>query len=183
MPKVLVSTLPELVDFSDTEKVAKFLAFKNSLSKSDLDKEQAEKVVIDGIKAYFEENSHEDVFVLFNQDVYVNMPTSGKRSRFERDGLIINLTKGYILNIEAKSYLSNCRKGAKQLSKTLDILKNCPFYECIEQNWLLIRILYGSKINDTYESCGKCTPFIITRRYNFIQKLSNILNPLNRAFV
>ena len=67
LPKVLVSPLPELVDFSDTEKVTKFLAFKNSLSKSDFDKEQAEKVVIDGIKAYFEENSQEDVFVLFNQ--------------------------------------------------------------------------------------------------------------------
>ena len=27
LPKVLVSILPEVVDFSDTEKVAKFLAF------------------------------------------------------------------------------------------------------------------------------------------------------------
>ena len=27
LPKVLVSMLPEVVDFSDTEKVAKFLAF------------------------------------------------------------------------------------------------------------------------------------------------------------
>ena len=53
----------------------------------------------------------EDVFGIINQDIYVQQ--NKNRKRYERDVMIVNLSKSYIINIEAKTNLGNCKRGAK----------------------------------------------------------------------
>ena len=90
-----------------------------NMSNSQFDRELSEKALLDGLKAYFNEKEMEDAFIMFNQDVYYTCSDTGKQSRHERDAIVVNLTKCYILNIEAKANLSSGKKAAKQLEKTL----------------------------------------------------------------
>ena len=177
LPKVTISLIPEVVDFSDSKKVASYLEYRNVKKNNEFYKENAEKALQDCIKAYFEKNYKEDVFIMFNQDIYTMKQENGKQCRYERDALVINLTKCYILNIEAKASLSNCKKAAKQLEKTLQILKNCPFYGSIRRNWKLIRALFGTNVIADKFCCEKCMPFIFSM-YDFDQKLHEILDSL-----
>ena len=119
LPKVTISNIPEVLCFSDTEKVEQFLGYRRSIKKSEFDRELSEKALLDGLKAYFNEKEKEDAFIMFNQDVYYTCSDTGKQSRHERDAIVVNLTKCYILNIEAKATLSSGKKAAKQLEKTL----------------------------------------------------------------
>ena len=117
------------------------------------------------------------MFGIINQDIYVQQ--NKNRKRYERDVMIVNLSKSYIINIEAKTNLGNCKRGAKQLQKTNEILKSCHFSDNIEKDdWKLIRILYGTKIGDDQNSCMNCQNYIITRNDNFIEKLSDVLDDL-----
>ena len=95
------STIPKIVDFEAAEK--KYKNRNTSLNTEDrktLATDVAEKAIIDGFQDYFK-NDHpdEDVFLLFRQNIYCQY------EGHERDAIIVNLTKGYILNMEAKATL------------------------------------------------------------------------------
>ena len=174
LPKVTISNIPEVLDFSNTEKVEQFLGYRRSIKKSEFDRELSEKALLDGLKAYFNEKEMEDAFIMFNQDVYYTCSDTGKQSRHERDAIVVNLTKCYILNIEAKANLSSGKKAAKQLEKTLQILKGCSFYDSIRSDWKLIRALFATSVST---QCNNCAPYIFTED-KFCENLSTLLDPL-----
>ena len=104
-PKVpYLSTIPKIADFKAALK--KHTDRNTSLNVKEektIATDSAEKAIIDGFQKYFQKkHPDEDVFLLFRQNIpgihYI-------AKKYERDAVIVNLTKGYILNMEAKSTL------------------------------------------------------------------------------
>ena len=54
LPKVTLSSIPNVVDLSNSKKVTKFLGQNEFIKKSDVDKELSEGSVINGVKDYFQ---------------------------------------------------------------------------------------------------------------------------------
>ena len=134
--------------------------------------ERAELAVFDGIKNYFHKYNNEDVFVFFNQDFEDKI----KRTWLERDALVVNCTRGYILVIEAKSDLTKKKLsfGGNQLKVTLkNVLQ--PISSNLNQKWDVYSILYGSNV-DLSHVCTSCRKFVISKADgNFSLLLENIL--------
>ena len=96
-----ISTIPKIVDFEAADKKYKDrdTRLDNEVRKI-IATDTAEKAIIDGFQDYFKnDHPHEDIFLLFRQNIYCQY------EGYERDAIVINLTKGYILNMEAKATL------------------------------------------------------------------------------
>ena len=172
-PKIpYLSTIPKIADFEAAEKKYKDRNTRlNKEEKEIIDRDRAEKAIIDGFQDYFQKKHHdEDVFLLFRQYIpgidYV-------AKKYERDAVMINLTRGYILNMEAKSTLRDF-KGLQQLQRTLEILNNY-FNGNLEKEWTIITLLYGSKIHEYFPCCDICKPYVLKEEDDFQEKLQNIL--------
>ena len=120
-------------------------------------KEIPEMAVCDGIDDYFSK-LNEDVFIVYNQD----LAHKDRPGFSEKDAIVVNLTRGYILVIEAKWHLS-----ASQIKKGVDQLKDavktiCQSVPILKQKWTLLKVLYGNTIESYDYFCHKCREFVIT---------------------
>ena len=187
LPRAVLSEIPKIVDFE------KYILFgKNPVKDQIIYKETAEGTVVSGIRKYFNKHCMEDVFIMFNQEI-----EGDKRGKwFERDVLVINLTKGYILNIEAKHYLTSkenmvsqwgynpkkCKDVVEQFQKTLRFFGKKSLYE----KWEIITIAYGTAIDEHVHVCENCSQYVATNEEDFDFKLHQVLDTQtakNRLYV
>ena len=136
--------------------------------------EGAEVDVINGIENYFQAQKNEDVFIFINQD----FKDEKRKAWVERDALVVNCTRGYIIVIEAKNVLNKSKmaKGLQQLEETLEHTLT-PISSNINQKWDVYCLLYGSTINPKYYVCPTCKPYVITNSDgNFSDVLTKILS-------
>ena len=167
LPNFFLTQIPKIVE---PEKYEEMSAFKNlTISEKvigQIAKEGAEMAVIDGIETYFKKHDSEDVFVLFNQDVQ----DKEKNRWLERDAIVINLSRGYVMVIEAKASLrtdprskGRCIEGSNQLLAMLEVIKNNAAK--LNQDWKIIHILFGTVIDQDHfpYCCANCKPFIMTQ--------------------
>ena len=175
LPKVLrVTKIPKAVDFSNQQKLAN-LNLKESIVKQ----ESSESVAINGIEKYFDFHSNEDAFIMATQDLQDPIDNTWH----ERDIFIINLSRGYVLNLEVKSVLEDTKSWKKsskpahvQLQKTMEILTN--HFEnplVLQQEWKVINLVYASKVDPNFNICNAVNEFIITENDDFNSKLTLIL--------
>ena len=176
LPKVLrVTRMPTAVDFSNRQKLATL-----NLKESVLKQESSESEAIKGIAKYFDLYSNEDVFIMTNQDL--RDPTDN--TWHERDIFVINLSRGYILNLEVKSVLEDIKSWKTsgkpahvQLQKTTEMLTN--LFEnplILQQEWKVINLVYAPNIDSNFNICNTVKEFIITENDNFDSKLTLILD-------
>ena len=188
MPKVLrLPKNPKAVDLSRSLSNRQKLKglYQNSILKEDeVKQESSESEAIDQIEKYFDINSNEDVFIMINQD----LRDPKDNTWHERDIFAINLSRGYILNLEVKSVLRDgkgedtkvskkIKKPAHvQLQRTMKILTN--HFEnplVLQQEWKVINLVYAPKIDLDFTLCSAVKEFIITEDDDFIPKLTSIL--------
>ena len=139
LPDAMRTSIPNIPSFNDFEKRFQTLNLstlpeenqkKLQIIKAKIDKEKAEKEMKMKIQKYFKQEKEDDVVIFFGQEheyVYRDQkdePNSlnWKRNIYEKGALIINLTNGYILHIEAmgptlgsKQY----REGCDRLQETM----------------------------------------------------------------
>ena len=189
LPRVILSRIPKAVDTSNRVKLNE-LVLKGVIKENEILQAIIEKNVIDGIDEYFaaRPTNNEDVFILYNQ----HLDNPQEKNRQEKDLLLVNLTRAYILNIESKSTLEDTKykkkyttsgksktvkSGHFQLGQTLKILK-FKLEDKLEQEWSFIPLVYCGKIDHGYkkEFCSKINQLIITKEDNFVKKLTTILD-------
>ena len=90
------------------------------------------------LKKYFE-NSKDDVIVLHSHKF---LQTSN-----EKDFIVVNLSKGYVMAIEVKTSASigNLQKAHKQLFDTKNSIESIFGSICAETEWLFLGIFFASK--------------------------------------
>ena len=167
IPNIFLSEISEIAEPKEYEsqlrkKGEKFCEDKYQKIK----KEFAERTVFEGIEKYFESLEKEDVFIFRNQGLSDGM---GKKE-WEKDAVIVNLTRAYIFVIEAKSYLtkklyknstdSSFEKARRQMKNTAynfqKIAKN------FQQKWNLVRMIYATEIDSNLAFCPSCKPFVVS---------------------
>ena len=163
IPEVNLSSIPKVVEPELlNDQVDKKGAPKNlEKMKEGVKKEKPETAVFDGIDRYFSD-ANEDVFIAYNQDLM----HKDKQVFSEKDAIVVNLTKGYILVIEAKYKLesknkrSSIKKGIYQLEDAAKILRQ--IVPILKQKWTLLQVLYGTTIDSYDNICDVCRKFVIT---------------------
>ena len=177
LPKVQISQIPNAIDFSDKNKLDQMIS-SGKLKKNELDQEITEGNLFDGVTTYFKNLPNpEDVFIMQNQDLCDHSDNTWH----ERDLVLVNLSRAYIMNIEAQAKLDHkdkVEKFQRQLNKTKSILKN-TFHICsgdneLEEEWKIITILYTQDLS--VQICKTLQKFIISKDDNFLDKFSSILN-------
>ena len=166
VPKIFLSEIPHISEPNEYENLSMKKSGKK-LTKEEKDvikKETAERVVLEGLFKYFD-SKEEDLYIFTNQ--YLR-----KKTYWEKDALIVNLTRGYILVIEAKTYLtkrkfidssdSSYEKAKRQMRNTFDIVKNY-ISKNLQRRWKLVRIIYATEIGSDMYVCPSCNPFVISR--------------------
>ena len=132
--------------------------------------EQNEKDVFHMLHAYFKlknskQEKSDDCLILTNQ--YLVHPSTLKS--YERDFVIVNLNAGYIMNLEAKSYLNkarlnNLKGGAKeQLRMSKEILQE-GFGGMINKDWRLVSAIFCTRIAPEVYICHSCSRFVLTKQ-------------------
>ena len=179
LPKVLrVTKIPTAIDINDKQKI-NLMIEQGKLDEYKIKTEYSESKAIDVIEKYFDLHSNEDVFIMTNQDL--RDPTNN--TWHERDIFIINLSRGYILNMEVKSVFNNKKSNDNskpvhiQLQKTYEILINqFDNPQNLQQEWKLIKLVYATKVDQKSTICNSVKEFIITENDDFNFKLSLILD-------
>ena len=181
LPGVFISKIPRVAEPAD-------YAHQHNTKKSKIDPDEharnlrliqeqsGEKSTFDGLAAYFKKYSNEDVFVTFNQDI--SDKTLSKPTWHELDALVINLTRSYVLVIEAKGNINKktLKKALTQLNKAKNIfLKNLA--PGLNQNWKIIKMIYSADVDPSLYICGNCQPYVISpSRGDFVNQLEILLN-------
>ena len=154
--------------------------------------ELLEKNVFSGLKDYFDAHTDQVVLVLHGYEV-MDLDSLERKDRFgklrrhirkeEKDFIVINLTYGYILTIEAKTTLDSksIEKAQEQLENTKKLLKKW-FGADLKQEWMFFSAIYCEKGDKYNKLCNGCDwRFIFTGRDDLLQKLtklhSNDLSP------
>ena len=117
----------------------------------------------ESLKNYFDERQ-ETVCVFFGYDL---LKFDLGNNTTERDCLIINLTKAYIMAFEAKKTLgkgTSASKACEQL-ETNKIDLESWFEGEISKPWRFIPFIYCSKIEAGIDPCGTCKKFIISGKF------------------
>ena len=190
IPPVFITKIPNVAEPQDY--VSKYANKASSISRKEHDKnmqtiteQSAEKAVYDGIHSYFK-NSNEDVLVTFNQDISDKSKTNP--TWHERDALVINCSRGYILVMEAKGYLtsrsiskaksSSLTTALNQLSETTAIF-NQNHSGNLKKQWEIISTIFASKIDPSLNFCVNCQKYILSpSSRNFVSQLDKILNQI-----
>ena len=180
LPEVFLSKIPKMAEPQKHgtvwPKIAQIYSTpeKQNIVLEHIREEGSELTVIDGIATYYEKCKNEDIFIFFNQDFEDKV----NKRWLERDALIVNCTRGYIVVVEAKSELTKSKlsQGSKQLKETMEnILK--PISLSLSQNWDVYFILYGTSIDSSIYVCPSCKPFVLTKSNGTFSKLlQNILS-------
>ena len=144
-----------------------------------------EKNVFTGLKEYFDTYSDQEVLVLHGYEV-MDLDSLERRDRFgklkrsaqkeEKDFIVINLTYGYILTIEAKSTLDSksIKKAKKQLENTKKLMKKW-FGADLNKEWLFFSAIYCEKGDKYAKLCNNCDwRFIFTGLKDLLEKLENL---------
>ena len=155
------------------------------MSYSTIKKETSEKLLFEGIDAFYNQ-LNEDAFIFHNQDLFDESKNRGS----EKDAIVINLSKGYVLIVEAKNYLtkeiyysngiSSFDKGVEQLKSTTAVFSQIG--NRLKCEWKIIRILYGSSMDRNLKSklCSQCEPFVMSKEGGgFDQVLSELISKID----
>jgi hypothetical protein len=112
VPSMFFSSNPDIIDLYKYESRTQGKGKHKDLVKGQI----AEQVMFRKLKKYYE-NSNDDVIVLHSHTFL--------QSQSEKDLIVVNGTKGYIMAIEIKASASsgNCQKAKKQLLETKDIIE------------------------------------------------------------
>ena len=141
--------------------------------------EVLEKDVYDTLKKYFKSHPEQEVLVLHGFEILdLDAPENPKKpiSHWEKDFIVINVTYGYILNIEAKKTLDrkSMKKAQEQLENTKRILEKW-FGANLEPGWVFISAIYCEK-GDLYNRCCKnCDMnFVFSGTEDLVMKIEKI---------
>ena len=102
--------------------------------------QHAERIMFYAIKKYFE-SKKDDVVVLHSHKFLQNSN--------EKDFVVINLSKGYVMAIEVKTSASigNFQKAHKQLFDTKESIEAIFGSICGETEWLFLGVFFALKID------------------------------------
>ena len=180
-PKVpFLSTIPEIVDMELYFEKLQLRGGQedHKTNEETILAESTEKNVIEFVTNFFENHRKEDAFAFFRQHL------NDLNGRFppEKDVILINMTRGYILCIEARGTLRRNFKRRKtgksrdvkdQIQETINILKHAFNYN-LENEWKIITAVYATKIHDSFKSCEKCDAYVFTKK-DIKEKLNKIM--------
>ena len=143
-----------------------------------LEGEILEKTVYDTLKAYFRTHDNQQVLVLHGYELMDFDMLEGRKEipHGEKDFIIINLTYGYIMNIEAKSSLN--AKSLKEVKRQLEETKKWFekwFGADLTAGWKFISGVYCERNDKTNKNCRNCDmDFIFTGSEDLTNKIEKI---------
>ena len=169
VPKIFLSKYPEIIDF---EKFAQESQENNKINQ--IKGEMAERKVFDALKKFFNKQGKNDDVLIIRGLKFMKLKKHGEEDEndqdeiedFEKDFLIINLTKRYVMSLEVKLCLStnSLRGGKKQIngSKTMfDEWLGATFTK--ENGWVFLGVMCFDKVSPKYrpQFCESCRDFVI----------------------
>ena len=169
VPKIFLSKYPEIIDF---EKFAQESQENNKINQ--IKGEMAERKVFDALKKFFNKQGKNDDVLIIRGLKFMKLKKHGEEDEndqdeiedFEKDFLIINLTKRYVMSLEVKLCLStnSLRGGKKQIngSKTMfDEWLGATFTK--ENGWVFLGVMCFEDIKLNYQPrfCTTCKQYVI----------------------
>ena len=188
VPEFFISKNPAML-FTEKEELEKRLENPN-LSTQDklkwksrlktISGEPSEKNLYDCLRNYFA-NNDQTILVLHGYKIMslkMLLDKKGKEyiGNWEKDCVIINLTYGYILTIEAKNTLSpaDIKDAKKQLLNTKEMLEKW-FGANLKQKWNFFSAIYCEKGDQYNNLCKECNfDFVFAGAKDFISKLEKL---------
>jgi hypothetical protein len=149
--------------------------------------EPLEKNIFTTLKKYFNDHKDQKVLVLhgyevMNLDSLERNDKNGKKmkdvQKEEKDFIIVNLTFGYILAIEAKATLNSksIEKARKQLEGTKKMLKKW-FGADLMQPWKFFSAVYCERGDEFNKLCRNCNlDFVFSGPDELLVMLENMHN-------
>merc|ERR1712173_164873 len=115
--------------------------------------EGAEKKMYDALKEYFD-NNKDDVMVVHSHKFFAHDLNN------EKDFILLNLTKGYVLVIEVKANQSKYQKSKKQLFDAKDrVLEALAALE-FTSKWKYVGVFFAQEGSDVpLFECDECSKF------------------------
>ena len=191
MPNLNLSEIPHIVNYKDYQTKTRERGLFSSMNLSQshkhyrtpenqhretvnaIKKEVSETEVFQGIEEYFD-SRNESVIIFTNIEIH---------DEKEKDALIVNMTRGYILLVEVKNFItdrryknqtfSSIQKGLKQLNEAHQILKSIFN---LKNEWKVIKILFGMDREPLLYICPKCQPFVaISKETKFCKFMETII--------
>ena len=134
VPSMFFSSNPNIIDLYKYESRTKGKGKHKDLVKGQI----AEQVMFKKLKKYYE-NSKDDVIVIHSHTFL--------QSQSEKDFIVVNGTKGYLMAIEIKASASsgNCQKAKKQLLETKDIIEKIIGEIGSSSKFLFAGVFYATK--------------------------------------
>ena len=184
VPERFLTKNPKLMLFKNAEELkrkieacANYPKLNKWRGEANIKGEALEKTVYEALKSFFKqpENENHEVLVLHGYEIMDLSMKKGQKEfgRREKDFLIVNLTLGYIMNIEAKSSLTkpNLNDAKKQLENTKKMFEKW-FGLDLNPGWQFISGVYCEKESGNCEKCK--TDFIFTSSEDLSTKLEKI---------
>ena len=163
VPNVFFSEVPKVIDYGADKGAAYNAKYTNHIRGDD-----AEKEVYKKLKLYFEGNK-DDVLILHSHK-FLN-----DESNNEKDFILLNLSKGYILVVEVKSSSSQYAKGKKQLLDTKERIAEIVGNVMATTKWKFAGVFIAkSKSFKPMFNCEKCSLFTIIGIDNIAKQLPKI---------
>ena len=163
VPNIFFSEVPKVIDF-DADKGAAFNAKYEDNVRGDV----AEHEVFKELKIYFE-RTKDDVLILHSHK-FLN-----DKSNKEKDFILLNLSKGYILVLEVKSSSSQYSKAKKQLLDAKERIAEIVGNVMATTEWKFAGVFIAkSKSEKEMFNCQKCSLFTIIGTENIAKKLPDI---------
>ena len=141
--------------------------------------EVLEKDVYDTLKKYFKSHPEQEVLVLHGYEILdLDAPENPKKPipHWEKDFIIINVTYGYVLNIEAKQTLNkkSMKSAKKQLENTKQIIEKW-FGADLKPGWVFISAVYCEKGDVWNNCCEDCDMnFVFSGTEDLVMKIEKI---------
>ena len=148
--------------------------------------EPLEKNIFTTLKKYFSDHENQKVLVLHGYEV-MNLDSLERRDKNgklkdvqkeEKDFIIINLTYGYILAIEAKATLNSksIEKARRQLEGTMKMLKKW-FGADLKKAWKFFSAVYCERGDEFNKLCRNCDQdFVFSGPDDLLVMLENMHN-------
>ena len=154
--------------FSQVLKVIDFGAAYNAKYEDNVKGDVAEHEVFNKLQKYFE-GKKDDVLILHSHK-FLN-----DESNNEKDFILLNLSKGYILVVEVKTSSSQYSKGKKQLLDAKKRIAEIVGNVMATTKWKFAGVFIAkSKSEKEMFNCEKCSLFTIIGIDNIINQLPEI---------
>ena len=135
--------------------------------------DRPEMELFEALKDYF--SKRDEICIVFNghnlYNIDITMPGKQTYNLVEKDFIIVNLTRRYIMVIEVKNTYgagNSVEKADKQLRDTMESIK-AYFGADLDESWSYISVLYCIQVKDNKTPSGAY----------FIQGKFNDRNPIN----